>query len=106
MLRFAAKVPGLGLDVRTVNMDFDYGTSFAVDSPDAYETLILDALLGDASLFTRADEVEAAWAVVTPIINSWAEMPAPQFPNYAAGSWGPEESDALIEREGRRWRRI
>ena len=106
MLRFAAKVPGLGLDVRTVNMDFAYETSFVVDSPDAYETLILDALLGDASLFTRADEVEAAWAVVTPIINSWAEMPAPQFPNYAAGSWGPEESDALIEREGRRWRRI
>jgi glucose-6-phosphate 1-dehydrogenase len=106
MLRFAAKVPGLGLDVRTVNMDFAYETSFVVDSPDAYETLILDALLGDASLFTRADEVEAAWAVVTPIINSWAEMPAPHFPNYAAGSWGPDEGDALMEREGRRWRRI
>ena len=106
MLRFAAKVPGLGLDVRTVNMDFAYETSFVVDSPDAYETLILDALLGDASLFTRADEVEAAWAVVTPIINAWAEMPAPRFPDYAAGSWGPEEGDALMEREGRRWRRI
>ena len=106
MLRFAAKVPGLGLDVRTVNMDFDYGTSFAVDSPDAYETLILDALLGDASLFTRADEVEAAWAVVTPIIEGWADTPAPHFPNYAAGSWGPEAADELIERDGRRWRRI
>ena len=106
MLRFAAKVPGLGLDVRTVNMDFAYETSFVVDSPDAYETLILDALLGDASLFTRADEVEAAWAVVTPIINAWAEMPPPHFPDYAAGSWGPEEGDELIEREGRRWRRI
>jgi glucose-6-phosphate 1-dehydrogenase len=106
MLRFAAKVPGLGLDVRTVNMDFAYETSFVVDSPDAYETLILDGLLGDASLFTRADEVEAAWAVVTPIINSWAEMPPPRFPDYAAGSWGPEEGDALMEREGRRWRRI
>ena len=106
MLRFAAKVPGLGLDVRTVNMDFDYGTSFAVDSPDAYETLILDALLGDASLFTRADEVEAAWAVVTPIITAWADTPAPHFPNYAAGSWGPEAADELIERDGRRWRRI
>ena len=106
MLRFAAKVPGLGLDVRAVNMDFAYGTSFAVDSPDAYETLILDALLGDASLFTRADEVEAAWSVVTPIINSWADMPAPHFPDYAAGTWGPEAATELIERDGRRWRRI
>ena len=106
MLRFAAKVPGLGLDVRTVNMDFAYGTSFAVDSPDAYETLILDGLLGDASLFTRADEVEAAWSIVTPIINSWADMPAPRFPDYAAGSWGPDAATELIERDGRRWRRI
>jgi glucose-6-phosphate 1-dehydrogenase len=106
MLRFAAKVPGLGLDVRTVNMDFAYDTSFVVDSPDAYETLILDALLGDASLFTRADEVEAAWAVVTPIINAWAAMTPPRFPNYAAGSWGPEAADELLERDGRRWRRI
>jgi glucose-6-phosphate 1-dehydrogenase len=106
MLRFAAKVPGLGLDVRTVNMDFAYDTSFVVDSPDAYETLILDSLLGDASLFTRADEVEAAWGVVTPIINAWAEMPPPHFPNYAAGSWGPEAADELLERDGRRWRRI
>jgi glucose-6-phosphate 1-dehydrogenase len=106
MLRFAAKVPGLGLDVRTVNMDFGYDTSFAVDSPDAYETLILDALLGDASLFTRADEVEAAWSVVTPIDTAWASMPAPHFPDYAAGTWGPEAADDLMERDGRRWRRI
>jgi glucose-6-phosphate 1-dehydrogenase len=106
MLRFAAKVPGLGLDVRTVNMDFAYDTSFVVDSPDAYETLILDALLGDASLFTRADEVEAAWSVVTPIINAWAGSAAPHFPNYAAGTWGPEEADELLNRDGRRWRRI
>ena len=106
MLRFAAKVPGLGLDVRSVNMDFAYGTSFAVDSPDAYETLILDALLGDASLFTRADEVEAAWSIVTPIINTWADLPTPRFPDYAAGTWGPEAATALLERDGRRWRRI
>ena len=106
MLRFAAKVPGLGLDVRTVNMDFAYDTAFVVDSPDAYETLILDALLGDASLFTRADEVEAAWSIVTPIINAWADAAPPHFPNYAAGSWGPEEADELMERDGRRWRRI
>jgi glucose-6-phosphate 1-dehydrogenase len=106
MLRFTAKVPGLGLDVRAVNMDFAYDTSFVVDSPDAYETLILDALLGDASLFTRADEVEAAWSVVTPIINAWADSASPHFPNYAAGSWGPEAADELMERDGRRWRRI
>src|SRR5439155_14010189 len=106
MLRFGAKVPGLGIDVRSVTMDFTYGSAFTVDSPDAYETLILDALLGDASLFTRADEVEGAWARVTPIIDTWAEMPSPAFPNYEAGTWGPEEADELLAREGRRWRRI
>jgi glucose-6-phosphate 1-dehydrogenase len=106
MLRFGAKVPGLGVDVRSVTMDFTYGSAFTVDSPDAYETLILDALLGDASLFTRADEVECAWARVTPIIDEWAEEPAPDFPNYDAGSWGPDEADALLAREGRKWRRI
>ena len=73
LLRFGAKVPGLGLDVRAVNMDFTYGSAFNVDSPDAYETLILDALLGDASLFTRADEVEEAWGIVTPIIDAWLD---------------------------------
>ena len=106
MLRFGAKVPGLGIDVRSVNMDFTYGSAFSVDSPDAYETLILDALLGDASLFTRADEVEGAWAIVTPIIETWADEPPPEFPNYEAGTWGPEEADELLARDGRKWRRI
>jgi len=106
LLRFASKVPGLGLDIRTVNMDFTYGSSFNVDSPDAYETLILDALLGDASLFTRADEVEEAWGIVTPILDAWADQPPPEFPNYEAGSWGPPAADALMSRDGRRWRRI
>lgn len=106
MLRFGAKVPGLGIDVRSVTMDFTYGSAFTVDSPDAYETLILDALLGDASLFTRADEVEEAWGVVTPIIDTWMDDPAPHFPNYEAGSWGPEAADELLAREGRKWRRI
>ena len=106
MLRFGAKVPGLGLDVRSVTMDFTYGSAFNVDSPDAYETLILDALQGDASLFTRADEVEEAWSIVDPIIEAWAEGPPPQFPNYDAGTWGPVEADELLAREGRRWRRI
>jgi glucose-6-phosphate 1-dehydrogenase len=106
LLRFAAKVPGLGVDVRAVNMDFTYGSAFSVDSPDAYETLILDALLGDASLFTRADEVEKAWAIVNPIIDAWADAPPPEFPNYAAGTWGPAGSEELLARDGRRWRRI
>jgi glucose-6-phosphate 1-dehydrogenase len=106
LLRFGAKVPGLGLDVRTVNMDFTYGSSFNVDSPDAYETLILDALLGDASLFTRADEVEAAWSIVTPIIEAWLDQPPPPFPDYDAGTWGPDSAEALLARDGRAWRRI
>jgi glucose-6-phosphate 1-dehydrogenase len=106
MLRFGAKVPGLGLDVRSVTMDFTYGSAFSVDSPDAYETLILDGLQGDASLFTRADEVEEAWSLVDPFIDAWANGPAPDFPNYEAGTWGPPEADELIAREGRRWRRI
>jgi glucose-6-phosphate 1-dehydrogenase len=106
MLRFGAKVPGLGLDVRSVTMDFTYGSAFSVDSPDAYETLILDALQGDASLFTRADEVEEAWSIVDPIIETWADGPEPDFPNYEAGTWGPAAADELLAREGRRWRRI
>jgi glucose-6-phosphate 1-dehydrogenase len=106
MLRFGAKVPGLGLDVRSVTMDFTYGSAFSVDSPDAYETLILDALQGDASLFTRADEVEEAWGIVDPFIEYWASGDAPAFPDYEAGTWGPPAGDELLEREGRRWRRI
>ncbi len=106
MLRFGAKIPGLGIDVRSVTMDFTYGSAFAVDSPDAYETLILDAMLGDASLFTRADEVEEAWAIVDPIIDAWANGPAPEFPNYESGSWGPAAADELLARDGHRWRRI
>ena len=89
LLRFGAKVPGLGLDVRAVNMDFTYGSAFNVDSPDAYETLILDALLGDASLFTRADEVEEAWSIVTPIIEAWLDMPRPGVPELRGRLVGP-----------------
>jgi glucose-6-phosphate 1-dehydrogenase len=106
MLRFGAKVPGLGLNVRSVTMDFTYGSAFNVDSPDAYETLILDALQGDASLFTRADEVEEAWGIVDPFIDAWANEGPPDFPNYEAGTWGPAEAEELLAREGRRWRRI
>jgi glucose-6-phosphate 1-dehydrogenase len=109
LLRFAAKVPQLGLDVRSVNMDFTYGTSFTTDAPEAYETLLLDAMLGDASLFARADEVEAAWGIVTPILETWAAFDAEEETDlhfYEAGSWGPEAADRLLERDGRRWRRL
>jgi glucose-6-phosphate 1-dehydrogenase len=106
LLRFGSKVPGLGLDIRPVTMDFTYGTAFSTDAPDAYETLILDAMLGDQSLFTRADEVEAAWAIVTPMLDGWLDTPPPAFPNYAAGSWGPEDAEELIHRDGRSWRRL
>jgi glucose-6-phosphate 1-dehydrogenase len=111
MLRFAAKVPELGLDVRSVNMDFTYGLSFGHDAPEAYETLLLDAMLGDASLFTRADEVEAAWGIVTPLHDVWDEWDKVGSPDsemcfYDAGSWGPTNADELIEHDGRRWRRL
>ncbi len=106
LLRFGSKVPGLGFDIRTVTMDFTYGSSFAADAPDAYETLLLDAMLGDASLFTRADEVEAAWGIVTPVLASWLDAPPPEFPNHEAGTWGPEAADTLASRDDRRWRRL
>ena len=106
LLRFASKVPGITMDVRSVTMDFMYGTTFSTDSPDAYETLILDALLGDQSLFTRSDEVEEAWRFATPILDAWIDGPAPAFPDYEAGTWGPGAADELIARGGHRWRRL
>lgn len=102
-LKFAAKVPGPVVQLREVEMDFLYGASFAVESPDAYETLLLDCMLGDSSLFTRSDEVEAGWKVFTPILEAWKEQP-PQLPNYAAGTWGPPAADALIQSDGHAWR--
>jgi len=103
-LTFGAKVPVQGFRIRTVNMDFVYGASFMLDAPDAYETLILDALRGDATLFTRRDEVEQQWQFVDPILAAWAKG-VPAVASYPAGSWGPTEADTLIERDGRTWRR-
>jgi len=104
LLRFEAKVPGPGLQIRGVNMDFRYGSSFAVDSPDAYETLILDCMIGDASLFTRADEVERAWEILDPILAAWDAGEGGPLHFYEAGSWGPSAADELLERDGRAWR--
>jgi glucose-6-phosphate 1-dehydrogenase len=103
-LTFGAKVPIQGLRIRSVNMDFGYGESFMVDAPDSYETLILDALRGDATLFTRRDEVEQQWAFVDPILAGWHQGKQDLAP-YAAGTWGPDPADALIARDGRSWRR-
>ena len=87
-------------------MDFLYGASFLLQAPSAYETLLLDAMRGDATLFTRSDEVEAAWEIIDPILDGWRSMPPPKFPNYEAGTWGPQEADELIEKDGRQWRRL
>lgn len=103
-LKFGAKLPGQTMQIRPVTMDFQYGTSFGKRSPEAYERLLLDALLGDSTLYARGDMVEMTWELVMPIIERW-KKPAPDFPNYEAGTWGPKEADDFIERDGRRWRR-
>ena len=103
-LRFAAKVPVQGLRLRTVNMDFSYGTSFVAEAPDAYETLLLDAFRGEATLFTRRDEVEEQWRIVDPILEAFSQSRA-DVPLYEAGSWGPLGADQLITTDGRTWRR-
>jgi glucose-6-phosphate 1-dehydrogenase len=102
-LRFATKVPGQGVAVRDVAMDFRYGTEFGSSTPEAYERLILDAMRGEATLFTRADEVEAQWGFIDPILQGWREQSTP-LALYEAGSWGPAEADALLE-PGDTWRR-
>jgi glucose-6-phosphate 1-dehydrogenase len=104
-LRFSAKVPGERYRPRTVNMDFRYGTAFGSTSPEAYERLLLDALRGDQTLFTRRDEVEAAWKLVDPILRVIEAPDAPAPLPYAAGTWGPPEADALLTRDGHQWRR-
>jgi glucose-6-phosphate 1-dehydrogenase len=107
-LRFAAKVPGPTMTLRPVTMDFRYGSVFGGSGPEAYERLILDAMLGDPTLFARADEVSAAWRFITPILQAWGreEVGPGAFPNYAAGTWGPRQAFDLIERGGRAWRRL
>jgi glucose-6-phosphate 1-dehydrogenase len=103
-LRFLAKVPGPQIDLRVVSMDFTYGNAFLRSSPEAYERLLLDALLGDSTLFARWDEVERAWEIMQGLIDEWSARPGP-YPNYEAGSWGPAEADELMSRDDREWRR-
>jgi glucose-6-phosphate 1-dehydrogenase len=100
-----AKIPGAQMRIRPVNMEFRYGTSFMSESPEAYERLILDAMRGDATLFTRGDEIEALWAIIDPILTAWHDDTTTPIPIYPAGSAGPAEADALVEGDGR-WRRL
>ncbi|WP_030045944.1 glucose-6-phosphate dehydrogenase, partial [Streptomyces resistomycificus] len=102
-VRFGSKVPGTSMEIRDVTMDFAYGESFTESSPEAYERLILDVLLGDANLFPRHQEVEESWKILDPIEGHWANHGRPA--QYAAGSWGPEEADEMLARDGRSWRR-
>ena len=103
-LLIGAKVPGQGLQIRTVHMDFLYGGAFRMDMPEAYERLILDCMRGDSTLFTRSDEVTEQWQLVDAIVAAW-RRDRPSFPNYPAGTWGPPSSDELMARDGRAWRR-
>jgi glucose-6-phosphate 1-dehydrogenase len=102
-MKIGAKVPGSGFEVTSVNMDLLYGTAFLEEAPDAYQRLLLDLMLGDPTLFIRADEAEGAWAILEPVMHAWSDRG--EIPHYPAGTWGPEEADVLLRRDGREWRR-
>jgi len=102
-LRFQAKRPGLKMQLSPVDMMFNYSDTYTTGSPEAYETLLLDIMQGEAGLFMRADQVEAAWEILMPVIDTWKANPSVNFPNYAAGMQGPEDAEALIARDGKSW---
>jgi glucose-6-phosphate 1-dehydrogenase len=104
-LKFLAKIPGAGMKLTPVMMDFPY-SQLGAEEHGAYERLLLDVMHGDATLFTRGDEVEEAWRVVAPILDAWENRKTSALPSYPAGTWGPEEADRFMEREGRRWRKL
>jgi glucose-6-phosphate 1-dehydrogenase len=106
VLSFQAKYPGPRMLLRPVEMRFSYQDSFAVPSPDAYETLLWDVMNNDQTLFMRADQVEAAWQILMPVLDVWGESTPRNIPTYAAGSWGPKAADQLLAREGHAWRPI
>ena len=105
-LSFGAKIPGPLLRVGSVDMSFEYSKYFGADAYTGYEVLLYDCMIGDATLFQRADMVEAGWSVVDPVLDVWRALPPRKFPNYASGSWGPAESDQLLAADERQWRRI
>jgi glucose-6-phosphate 1-dehydrogenase len=102
-LKFGAKVPGAARQLSSVDMNFSYSTAFGIESPDAYERLIADCMMGDKTLFIRRDEIEASWRIIDSITSAWKNMPASTVYPYRAGTWGPEEANALIEKDGRSW---
>jgi glucose-6-phosphate 1-dehydrogenase len=102
-LQVQAKRPGLDMVLNTVDMVFDYKGTYTSQAPEAYETLLLDAMLGDQTLFMRGDQIEAAWDLIMPILSTWTNKKSLNFPNYAAGAWGPESAEALIARDGFTW---
>ena len=102
-LKMNCKAPGVTSPLKPVTMDFRYGSFFGATPPEAYERLICDCMLGDNTLFARADEVIASWRLLTPVLKHW-EKSVPDFPNYASGTWGPEASNLLLQRDGRNWR--
>jgi glucose-6-phosphate 1-dehydrogenase len=104
-LRFGAKLPGQMMRIRWVNMDFRYGSSFGIEPPEAYERLLLDCILGDSTLYARRDMTERGWEIVSPLLEAW-KKPATDFPNYEAGTWGPRAAHELIEKDGRKWRKL
>ncbi len=103
-LQFAAKVPGPAMRLGAVDMNFEYSDYFGQQPSTGYERLLHDCMIGDATLFQRADMVEAGWCVVSPVLDVWKALPPRSFPNYPAGTWGPKDADELLERDGRRWR--
>lgn len=103
LVRFQAKEPGAGMRLRTVSMGFDYADSFHAQSREAYETLLQEIIAGDPGLFMRDDQERIAWQIVMPLLEYWQDTPASNFPNYLAGTWGPEVSDVLLARDGRSW---
>ncbi|HZR67374.1 MAG TPA: glucose-6-phosphate dehydrogenase [Terriglobales bacterium] len=103
-LQFAAKVPGPIMRLGAVDMNFNYADYFGTQPSTGYERLLHDCMIGDATLFQRADMVEAGWCVVSPVLDVWRALPPRNFPNYPSGSWGPKEADELLERDGRHWR--
>ena len=105
-LKFGAKVPGSIMKLGTVEMDFNYVDYFGSTPSTGYERLLHDCMIGDQTLFQRADMVEAGWSIIQPVLDVWKALPPRTFPNYAAGSWGPKEADDLLERDGRKWRKI
>jgi len=105
-LSFGAKIPGAVLRVGSVDMRFEYSKYFGADAYTGYEVLLYDCMIGDATLFQRADMVEAGWSVVDPVLDVWKALPPRRFPNYAAGTWGPKDADELMERDEREWRKI